>query len=54
MSKFEKPCFLLIDQKKVVCCIPFDDRVLHQIIHEGYPMLRHNTLKELIRPFTNT
>lgn len=47
MSKFEKPCFLLIDQKKVVCCISCDDRVLYQIIHEGYPMLRHSTLKEL-------
>lgn len=47
MSKFEKPYFLLIDQKKNVCCIPWDDRVLHQIIHEGYPILRHSTLKEL-------
>jgi hypothetical protein len=47
MSKFEKPCFLLIDQKKVVCCIPADNRVLHEIICKGYPLLRHNTLKEL-------
>lgn len=47
MSKFEKPYFLLIDQKKNVCCIPCDNRDLHQIIREGYPMLCHSTLKEL-------
>ena len=47
MSKFEKRCFLLIDQKKNVCCIPCDYRVLHEIICKGYPLLRHSTLKEL-------
>lgn len=47
MSKFEKPCFLLIDQKKNVCCIPWDDRALRQIVQEGYPVLRHKTLKDL-------
>lgn len=47
MSKFEKPCFLLIDQKKTVCCIPVNSKTLSQIVSEGYSMLRHNTLKEL-------
>ena len=47
MSKFHEPCFLLVDQNKTVCCIPCDDRVLCQIIHEGYPLLRHRTLREL-------
>jgi hypothetical protein len=47
MSKFEKPCFLLIDQKKNVCCISLDDRVLRQIVQENYPILRHKTMKEL-------
>ena len=47
MSKFEKPCFLLIDQKKNVCCIPWGYRILHQIITENYSILRHSTLKEL-------
>lgn len=51
MSKLEKRCFLLIDQKKNVCCIPVNDRgllqIIHQIIHENYPILPHSTLKEL-------
>ena len=47
MSKFQEPCFLLVDQKKTVCCIPCNSKALSQIVSEGYSMLRHNTLKEL-------
>lgn len=47
MSKFHEPCFLLVDQKKTVCCIPCNSKALSQIVSEGYSMLHHSTLKEL-------
>lgn len=47
MSKFKGPCFLLVDQKKTVCCIPCNSKALSQIVSDDYMMLRHSTLKEL-------